>query len=223
CLGQPCLSLRDPMGPAQGDWHETQPPRLAAPVYRDSDGFMPGPARSAQYLFAHATRHGEEPAFGSTADEPQMIFVISKNIDGQDRTINGLLQQPNLLDDAVSALWTRCLQATPDAIEWRTLAVPRRGRTTAQPAAAPSPAQAPANLPRFEDYPATLYDGAHNSSRRLDSKQAALQSEVPDFAGEFIVYNWGCGTGCGMTGFVSKKNGRELEQTFNMIHRSSPL
>lgn len=242
CLGVSCLSLSDPMGPAQGDWRELQPPQLEAPVYSDSDGFMPGPARIGQALFAFATRHGEEPAYGNFTDKPQMVFVISKDIEGQDRTINGLLHEPYLMDDAISDIWTRRLQATPDAIQWRTLAVPRPGRSVLTPQSpasqrtdaaaggadvqptASQPAQdTDRNLPRFEDYPVDVDDEPPVLSRRLYSKRSALASEAPDFAGEFIVYQWGCGTGCGESGIVNMRSGEDLEQTFQYIYRSSPI
>src|SRR5699024_3742614 len=137
-------------------------------------------------------------AYGNFADKPQMVFVISKDIDGQDRTLNGLLQQPHLMDDAISAIWTRRLQATPDAIEWRTLAVPRPGRS--QPPASQSPASqqteaAPGELagppaaslpsqdttgklPQFEDYPAAVGTGVSAvMPRRAFSRNKALQED----------------------------------------------
>jgi len=127
CLGVACLSLDIPQGP-DGKWQTLSPPDFEPPVYREEDNGMVGPAGVADELFSRATRHGEEPREDAFADKPQMIFVISMNIAGQDQTALGLLHQPWLMDDAISDIWTQRLQAGPDAIEWRELTVHRPGR-----------------------------------------------------------------------------------------------
>ncbi|HET7411209.1 MAG TPA: hypothetical protein VFJ18_00995, partial [Pararhizobium sp.] len=127
CLGVPCLSLDVPEGPS-GKWQTISPTDFEPPAYRETGGGMPGPARIADYLFSHATRNGEDPAEGDFADRPQMIFVISMNIAGQEQTALGLLHQPRLMDDAISDIWTQRLQVGSDLVEWRELTVHRPGR-----------------------------------------------------------------------------------------------
>lgn len=127
CLGVPCLSRDVPQGP-DGQWQALSPPDPELPVYRETDGAMPGPAGIADALFSHATRNGEEPAYGPFPGSPQMVFVISMNIVGQEQTALGLLHQPLLMDDAVSDIWTQRLQVGSDMIEWRELMVYRPGR-----------------------------------------------------------------------------------------------
>lgn len=127
CLGVRCLSRSVPDGPA-GEWQALSPPEFEPAVYGDADGGLPGPARVADYLFSYVTRNGEEPAFGAHADAPQMIFVISMNVVGQEQTASGTLHQPRLMDDAISDIWTQRRQGGADLVEWRRLSVPRPGR-----------------------------------------------------------------------------------------------
>ncbi|MHA6687273.1 hypothetical protein [Mesorhizobium sp. A556] len=127
CLGVPCLSLDIPEGPS-GKWQTISAPDFELPVYQETDGAMPGPAGIADYLFSHATRNGEEPGDGAFADRPQMVFVISMNISGQEQTALGLLHRPWLMDDAISDIWTQRLQVGRDLIEWHELTVHRPGR-----------------------------------------------------------------------------------------------
>lgn len=126
CLGIPCSSLVAVEGP-EGKWQQMAPPSDSPAAYRHLEEAVANPARIADYLFAYATRDGEEPAEG-TSDAPQMIFVISMNVVGQEQTAFGLLHQTRLMDDAVSDIWTRRIQVGGDLIEWRELTVHRPGR-----------------------------------------------------------------------------------------------
>jgi len=123
CLGVSCLSLSAPEGPV-GNWQVMSPPSDAATVtYLDADGVIARPARVADYLYSYATRYGEDPAYSTSPNEPQMTFVISMNVVGQDVSTFGLLHRGNLMDDAVSDIWTRRVQfgAGPEAVEWSEL------------------------------------------------------------------------------------------------------
>lgn len=243
CLGEPCLSLTDSKGP-DGDWRQPTLPQFKAPVYGAADAAIPGPARVAEYLFSYATRNGFEPAFGAFADQPQMVFVISKDVEGQDATINGLLHQPHLMDDAISDIWTRRLQAGPDAIDWRTLVVHRR-RAPQLPTQARAEQQSEEGsqeqsqeqslaqslqqaqqqttaTPRFEDYPAPpAYFGSPgalqlNVSGDLRARIVQQMQQPATFAGEYLLLRQACasGTDCRMEFFINRRSGHALPTWF---------
>lgn len=127
CLGVPCLS-REPIEGPPGEWQSVMPPDLEPVAYASINEGMPGPARIADYLFAYATRDGHEPAYDATADQPQITFVISINVVGQERTASGTTRQSGLLDDAISGIWTQRRQVGPDLVDWRRLVVHSPGR-----------------------------------------------------------------------------------------------
>lgn len=130
CLGVPCLSASNPTGPS-GTWSALTPPALDAAVYHEpDDAGLPGPARTAQMLFLHATGGSGQAEFSESAsvEQPEMVFLISKNIEGQDSNISGLLHQRGLMDDAVSELWTLLRLAPESEPEWQQKIVRRAGR-----------------------------------------------------------------------------------------------
>ena len=69
---------------------------------------------------------------------------------------------------------------------------------------------------RFQDYPARLYTGpharpdfsTHRDSRRFRSRVMDTLRQRPNFAGEWIVTIWGCGTSCQSGLMVSARTGR---------------
>lgn len=76
---------------------------------------------------------------------------------------------------------------------------------------------------RFEDFPSvSIYHGSAaklilNSdfaSKFRSRLSEALQTQKPEFAGEYVAARWGCGSQCGVTAFVNKRTGQVLEKTF---------
>ncbi len=130
CLDVPCLSVSS-RDDASNAWHAFTPPTLAAPAYREPDDMgLPGPARVAQMLFLNATAGSGQAEFSESASirQPEMVFLVSKNISGQDRNISGLLHQRALMDDAVAEIWTRLRLMPETPPEWRQQTMPRAGR-----------------------------------------------------------------------------------------------
>lgn len=127
CFGVPCLS-REPVDGPPGGWQPVTPPDFEPAIYSAMNAGMPGPARIADYLFAYAAEDGHEPAYGAMANQPQIIFVISMNVVGQERTASGITHQPRLPDDAISEIWTQRRQVGSDFVEWRRLIVPHLAR-----------------------------------------------------------------------------------------------
>lgn len=74
----------------------------------------------------------------------------------------------------------------------------------------------PAKAPRFEDYPAALYQGPH-AKLRLGKDDAffktrlhlAAQQEI-NFAGHYIVGLWGCGYSCLILRIIDTQTGKIL-------------
>lgn len=130
CLGVPCLSVASPTGPS-GAWQAFMPPALDAAVYHEpDDAGLPGPARVAQMLFLNATGGTGQAEFSESASikQPEMIFLISRNIDGQDSSISGLLHHQGLMDDAISELWTLLRLMPESEPEWHLQVVYHAGR-----------------------------------------------------------------------------------------------
>ena len=75
------------------------------------------------------------------------------------------------------------------------------------------PTDIPRDAPRFDSYPAAVYAGV-NAKPRLDPgeeyrtriRQWAV--EKPNFAGHYILANWGCGTECLMIVIIDAKTGK---------------
>lgn len=75
----------------------------------------------------------------------------------------------------------------------------------------------PADAPRFEDYPAKLYTGPVAPVRwQADSRarmyrtvlKNAAKEQRPNFAGHFIVAQWGCGSSCIMNKIIDARTGK---------------
>lgn len=72
-------------------------------------------------------------------------------------------------------------------------------------------------VPKFEDYPAQIYTGpvAPAASDLSDQEQevaAEVLSEPAMFAGEYVMYGDGCGTGCSTQVLLSKRTGGILHR-----------
>lgn len=128
CLGAPCLSLESSQGPS-GAWQPVEAPGIAPPAYVAHVDSVATAARISELLYRHAS--GGQPQVEALAvhnARPQLTFVISMNVDGQDHAANGLLHQQQLFDDAISDIWTRRLDAGSGAVQWQQLVQYHVGR-----------------------------------------------------------------------------------------------
>lgn len=135
CLGEPCLSLLEPVMP-DGEFHSTQAPPLTdlaavAPYrYRIYSGGVSLPVRAAAEMFSAVTQHGFEAAYGDSF-EPQLTLVISHNVGGQDENSFALLRQGRIMDHAISETWLERREtssgdaAYENTAEWQEITVPR--------------------------------------------------------------------------------------------------
>lgn len=107
CLGRSCLSLEAPELP-QGASPELTAMELAAPVYRaeDSSG-VERPARVMEALWAEM---GTEDPMPYHRDQPQFVFVISKDVVGQDSLSVGTGLQAMVFDDTIAEVWLQRVQ-----------------------------------------------------------------------------------------------------------------
>jgi len=75
---------------------------------------------------------------------------------------------------------------------------------------------AAADAPRFQDYPAKVYSGpvhasdlsAHPEARTYRTRLKNAAKAQVNFAGEFILTSWGCGTTCIMGAVFNAKTGQ---------------
>jgi hypothetical protein len=78
------------------------------------------------------------------------------------------------------------------------------------------PSDVPSDAPRFEDYPAKPYRGSnatpdlrsHRDSREYRTRLRAWAEEKPNFAGHYILANWGCGTDCTRIAIIDARSGK---------------
>ena len=83
------------------------------------------------------------------------------------------------------------------------------------------PSDIPPDAPRFEEYPAILYNGpnappdlrSHRRSRMYRTRLKAWAHEKPNFAGHFILANWGCGTDCTELAIIDARTGKIYHPT----------
>lgn len=79
---------------------------------------------------------------------------------------------------------------------------------------------APADAPRFEDYPAEVHRLKKRTpvqmttrlARRFRTVLRDAASREPDFAGDFIVGQWGCGARCAQWAVINPKTGHVATQ-----------
>jgi len=78
------------------------------------------------------------------------------------------------------------------------------------------PSDLPVDAPRFEDYPVEVFAGknakpALNSSpesRLFRTRLKEWSASKPNFAGNFILATWGCGTSCTQIAIINAKTGQ---------------
>lgn len=121
CLGVSCLATTNPTGP-RGDWQKTRPPRMKPAPYRALEHGRSTAPRIAALLYRKAgdgKRNMEAlPRYG---EKPQLTFVISMGIEGNEYLADGLLHQGLLRDDAISDIWTHRPDWGQESVEWREL------------------------------------------------------------------------------------------------------
>jgi hypothetical protein len=82
------------------------------------------------------------------------------------------------------------------------------------------PSDFPADAPKFEEFPAVLYKGANAQPLLEDSKGALLfrtrirqwSRQRPNFAGQYILATWGCGTECAQITLINAVSGKVIMQ-----------
>jgi hypothetical protein len=83
------------------------------------------------------------------------------------------------------------------------------------------PSDIPKDAPRFEHYPAKRYYGpnaasdlrSNSRSWEFRSRLKAWAREKPNFAGHFILAEWGCGTDCTELAIINAKTGKIYHPT----------
>jgi hypothetical protein len=88
---------------------------------------------------------------------------------------------------------------------------------------------APADAPKFSDYPAAAWSGkpAAVKATTPQSKQyrtvlREAQKQGPDFAGRFRVAQWGCGAGCTDWAVIDAKTGQVVTpENFRLVETES--
>lgn len=73
----------------------------------------------------------------------------------------------------------------------------------------------PPRAPQFRDFPADVYSGpvrapnldSHPAARRYETRLESAAKGRVNFAGEFLVTTWGCGTGCLMGAVIAARTG----------------
>jgi hypothetical protein len=78
------------------------------------------------------------------------------------------------------------------------------------------PSDIPKDAPRFEEYPAKPFCGpnaapdlrSHPRSRMYRTSLKLWAREKPNFAGHFILANWGCGTDCTALAIIDARSGK---------------
>lgn len=122
CLGAPCVALENPHGPSAPDdaWKRITPPPMEPVTYVSQVNGRPTAAWLSELLFQHAsTGQSNIEALDMHGAEPQLIFVISMDVEGQDPIPTALLHQQLLRDDAISNIWTRVGGYDADTLDWR--------------------------------------------------------------------------------------------------------
>lgn len=119
CLGAPCMTLESPDGPP-GEWKQIEAPAAEPAAYVAQVNSIATAARISELLYRQASGGQQQiEAMSQHAPEPQLTFVISMDVDGQDHAADGLLHQQFLFDDAISDIWTRRRDAGPGTVEWK--------------------------------------------------------------------------------------------------------
>ena len=79
----------------------------------------------------------------------------------------------------------------------------------------------PFEHPKFSNYKGPVYKGkaaplslSDSYARHYKTRFTEALKESPNFAGEYIITVWGCGTNCAIYSFINKRTGKILEKTF---------
>ena len=86
-------------------------------------------------------------------------------------------------------------------------------------------------IPKPSDYPVkTVYKGvaakldiSDPDARMYRTRLTEALKEKPDFAGEYVMAMWGCGTNCRMYSFVNKRTGKLLKDGFGGEERQEDV
>lgn len=78
------------------------------------------------------------------------------------------------------------------------------------------------NVPQFKDYPSKeAYTGKpaklllnNDTAKLFRTRLREALTQEPEFAGEYVMAVWGCGTECRSYTFVNKRTGQVIEQSF---------
>lgn len=128
CLGESCLAMADPEGPG-ADWLTPSPIAMPAPSYTAVRDMNSVPARAAEELMAHVASEEEGlQAMVYDPATPRVTVVISKNVAGQDGSVNGLLFESNVPDDEIASIWVQRREAAGQQPDFRTYHAKRQGR-----------------------------------------------------------------------------------------------
>jgi len=128
CFGQSCLSLDELLGTV-GNWEEVSVPEFesviptstqAAPRNQTPDEV------AAELVSIHIGPEYGEIVESVQAPEPFLELVISKNIEGQDLSVTAVSHQGHVMDDAISGVWYRRMQAAGMTPHWERLLQYRR-------------------------------------------------------------------------------------------------
>lgn len=125
CLGEPCLSLVDPSGPASG-WQPQASPRLNPPAFACATSLgVSSAACGMRELWTSMTAEGMDP-LPYKPQQAHFVFVLSLNTGGQEAALAALGKQSLVLDASVSKIWTQRYEVAGVPAEFSTLYVSRR-------------------------------------------------------------------------------------------------
>lgn len=107
CFSQPCLSLEEPEIPTGLTLQPVEFPPSSGNAYvtHDADNLV-RPAHVAHELWSALSADGMDP-LPYEKDQPHFIFVISKDVGGQESNVLGLGQQTLVLDDSIAKIWVQ--------------------------------------------------------------------------------------------------------------------
>lgn len=104
CFGEPCLSLISARA-SEADWVAIEPAVLPEASYDAYDEFdLARPARALEELWRILTVGGLD-TMPYVHGEPQFVFIVSHNIDGQETSSQAWLKQKSVLDDSMAEIW----------------------------------------------------------------------------------------------------------------------
>lgn len=130
CFDVRCLSLEDPPIKRQS-WEDFAAPEFPEPAYTEPNatGAMGPVAAVDQLYYATIAQHGPaEINEAASMEQPEMKWVISQNLAGQEPYVQGTLLQANVMDDAIQNIWTRFMAFPEQEPVWEQRIDYRPGR-----------------------------------------------------------------------------------------------